>query len=153
MLDNKGNRHTLRICNTSCFSMAKMVTRTPVNITFICALPCLFRHIIFTCYSSSLSNFRYSAIFSKDSQPLLRHAITSPGHTLLGVHEPRAPKTCGSSVRNLFHVVILVPWILKWLLDVWKIWIPMGYTISPSLYFMFQIPSNGDGYDWNWKVR
>ena len=32
MLDNKGYRHTLRICNTYCFSVATMVMQTRLNI-------------------------------------------------------------------------------------------------------------------------
>ena len=33
-LDNKGYKHTPRICNNSCFSTTKMVTRMRLNITF-----------------------------------------------------------------------------------------------------------------------
>jgi hypothetical protein len=33
MLDNQGYRHTLRIRNTDCFSMATMLTRTRLNVT------------------------------------------------------------------------------------------------------------------------
>jgi hypothetical protein len=33
MLDNKGYKHTLRICNTYCFSTAVVVARTPLNVT------------------------------------------------------------------------------------------------------------------------
>ena len=33
MLDNEGYRHTLRICNTYCFSTAKFVARTCLNVT------------------------------------------------------------------------------------------------------------------------
>jgi len=40
MLDNEGCRHTLRICNTSFFSMAVVVTQTCLNVTFICILSC-----------------------------------------------------------------------------------------------------------------
>ena len=32
-----------------------------------------------------------------------------------------APNVCGSSVRNLLHVTLLTPRILRWLLDFWKI--------------------------------
>jgi hypothetical protein len=38
---NKANRHTLEICNTYCFSMARMDMRTLLNITIIRALPLL----------------------------------------------------------------------------------------------------------------
>jgi len=41
MLDNKGCRHTRRMCNIYCFSMATMVTRMRLIATFICALPVL----------------------------------------------------------------------------------------------------------------
>jgi len=34
VLDNKVCRQTLRICNTSCFCTARVVTRTCLNITF-----------------------------------------------------------------------------------------------------------------------
>ena len=33
VLDNQGYKHTLRICNTFCFSTAKMVARTRLNVT------------------------------------------------------------------------------------------------------------------------
>jgi len=33
MLDNYGYKHTLRLCNIYCFSIAKMVTRTRHNVT------------------------------------------------------------------------------------------------------------------------
>jgi len=33
MLNAQGYRHTLRICNINCFSTAKMVTRTRLNVT------------------------------------------------------------------------------------------------------------------------
>jgi hypothetical protein len=33
MLDNKGCKHTLRICNTYCFSTARMVMRTRLSVT------------------------------------------------------------------------------------------------------------------------
>jgi hypothetical protein len=41
VLDNQGYRHTLRICNTSCFCMATMVMQMCLNIMFrpICTLP------------------------------------------------------------------------------------------------------------------
>jgi len=42
MRDNEGYRQTLRICNTTCFPTATVVTRKPHNIAFICALPVLF---------------------------------------------------------------------------------------------------------------
>jgi len=35
MLDTKGYRHTLRICNTYCFSTATVVTRKRFKITFL----------------------------------------------------------------------------------------------------------------------
>ena len=43
MLDNLGytHTHTLGICNTHCFSTAKTVTRTRLNVTFIRTLPVL----------------------------------------------------------------------------------------------------------------
>jgi hypothetical protein len=40
--DNYGYRHTLRICNTYCFSTATMVTRTGLNVTlYVHCLSCL----------------------------------------------------------------------------------------------------------------
>ena len=91
MLNNKGYRHTLRICNTFCFSTAKMVTRTPVNITFICTLSCSFGHVIFTCYFSSLSNFRYSCYI------LQRLAATVMSHYYLaGTNATRRARTPGA---------------------------------------------------------
>jgi hypothetical protein len=41
LLNNQGYKHTLRICNTYSFSAARMVTRTRLNVTFICTLPVL----------------------------------------------------------------------------------------------------------------
>jgi hypothetical protein len=47
--------HTHRIYNTYCFSTAKMVTLTRLNVTFICTLPDLFRvhYGWFICHSDS----------------------------------------------------------------------------------------------------
>ena len=55
MLDNKGYRHTLRICNTYCFSMATMALGTLLNIAlYVNCLSCyrLFSHIICSDYVS-----------------------------------------------------------------------------------------------------
>ena len=41
MLDNKGCKHTLRICNTYCLSMATMVTRTQLSVTFYTYFACV----------------------------------------------------------------------------------------------------------------
>jgi len=42
MLDNKGYRHTLRICNTCCFFTSKVVTRAHLNTTLhVHCLHCL----------------------------------------------------------------------------------------------------------------
>jgi hypothetical protein len=38
MLDNKGYRHTFRICIAYCFSAAAMVTRTHLNVQYIACL-------------------------------------------------------------------------------------------------------------------
>jgi len=41
MLDTKGYKHTLRICNTYCFSTAKVVARTRLNVTlYVHCLSC-----------------------------------------------------------------------------------------------------------------
>jgi len=40
MLDTKGYKHTLRICNTYCFSAATTVARTRLNVTL--HVHCLF---------------------------------------------------------------------------------------------------------------
>jgi hypothetical protein len=42
MLDTRGYKHTLRICNTYCFSTVTVVTRTRLNVMFICTLSFLF---------------------------------------------------------------------------------------------------------------
>jgi hypothetical protein len=41
MPDNLGYKHTLRICNTYCFSTATVVRRKRLDVTFICKLPVL----------------------------------------------------------------------------------------------------------------
>ena len=41
VLDNEDHRHTLRICNTYCFSTATIVTRTRLIVTCIRKLPVL----------------------------------------------------------------------------------------------------------------
>jgi len=41
--DYQGYRHPLRICNSCCFSTAKIVTRTPLNITLYAQ--CLSCHV------------------------------------------------------------------------------------------------------------
>ena len=45
--------NTLRRCNTYCFSMATVVTRTQINVTFICTLPVLFTLLPYGKYSIS----------------------------------------------------------------------------------------------------
>jgi hypothetical protein len=47
MLDKEGYKHTLRICNTYCFSMATIVTRKRLNVTLY--VLCLSRWIMLTC--------------------------------------------------------------------------------------------------------
>jgi len=59
MLDNKGYKHTLSMCNTFCFSTATMVELTPLNIMlYVLSL---------SCYSSHLSGTKL-----KYAVPLLR---------------------------------------------------------------------------------
>jgi hypothetical protein len=41
MLDNESYKHSLRICNTYCFSTATVLTRTRLIVTFIRKLPVL----------------------------------------------------------------------------------------------------------------
>jgi hypothetical protein len=41
-----------------------------------------------------------------------------------------ATEICGSSVKNLLHATFLVPRILRWLLDVWKICAPLDISIK-----------------------
>jgi len=43
-----------------------------------------------------------------------------------------ASHICGSSARNLLHVIILVPKVLKWLIDFWSICVPLFYSPSFS---------------------
>jgi len=50
LLDNKGYRHTLRICNTSCFCSATMAKRTLIIVTFI--------HVLNVIFSVFVSLFR-----------------------------------------------------------------------------------------------
>jgi hypothetical protein len=54
MLDNYGYKHTLRICNTRCFSTTTMVAWTRLNITFIRTLPVSF-HPLFLFFVSKCS--------------------------------------------------------------------------------------------------
>ena len=42
IMDTQGYRHTLRICNTYCFSTATMVTQTRLSIAIIRTLPTFF---------------------------------------------------------------------------------------------------------------
>jgi hypothetical protein len=44
MLDNEDYRHTLRICNTYCFSTATTFTGTLLKVRFIRALPVLYTY-------------------------------------------------------------------------------------------------------------
>jgi hypothetical protein len=41
-----------------------------------------------------------------------------------------APNICGSSVWNLLYVTLLSPKILRWLLDFWKIHVPLAYGME-----------------------
>jgi len=44
MLDNSGYKHTLRVCNTCCFSTTSMVARTRLSVTlhWRCLSCCVF---------------------------------------------------------------------------------------------------------------
>ena len=46
MLDTKGYKHTLRICNTYCFSTTTMVARTRLNITLYVHCLSSFKRIV-----------------------------------------------------------------------------------------------------------
>ena len=54
MLDTYGYRHTLRKCNTFCFSTATIVARTRLNVTlYVHCLSCLFHDVVsITAYMS-----------------------------------------------------------------------------------------------------
>ena len=52
------------------------------------------------------------------------------GRQILGAMSPRltlTPNICSSSVWFWRRVTILIPRILRWLLDFWKIWGPFSY--------------------------
>jgi hypothetical protein len=71
MLDNWDYRHTLRICNTYCFSTATMVTRTRLNVTWYAhCLSCLHH----TIYNSKLREELHSIWMDLACDN--RHAIT-----------------------------------------------------------------------------
>jgi len=46
MLDNSGHKHTLRICNTNCFSTARMVTRRRLSVMWYAHCLCSFRCLV-----------------------------------------------------------------------------------------------------------
>jgi hypothetical protein len=50
------HKHTFRICNTTCFSTATMVTRTLLNVTFLRTSPVLF-HFIFAVHFIQLRHY------------------------------------------------------------------------------------------------
>jgi len=58
MLDTKGYKYTLVICDTYCFSAETMVARTRLNVTSMCALSCF----LLPCVRRGLSMV-YSSIF------------------------------------------------------------------------------------------
>jgi hypothetical protein len=58
-----------------------------------------------------------------------------PGDKILYV----ASNICGSSVRNIFHVTLLVPRILKWLLDFWKIYGPLEVNNGRHVLNFFRL--------------
>ena len=62
MLDDKGCRHTLRICNTYCLSTTTMVARTRLNVTFILPLRVLF--VLITVSAKPLAVFARVLCFS-----------------------------------------------------------------------------------------
>jgi hypothetical protein len=49
------------------------------------------------------------------------------------------PNIGGSSVRNLLHVTLLVPRILRILLDFWKVCAPLMYILYTSISFQFLV--------------
>jgi len=66
-----------------------------------------------------------------------------------------APNICGSSVWNLLHITVLVPRILSWLPDFWKICALLHYMIGyNTLYFLLLLKCIIKGYlfrCWNSK--
>jgi hypothetical protein len=50
-----GNRHTLRICNTYCFSTTTIVTRTPLDVT-------LYAHRLSCCHCDSVASVRWELV-------------------------------------------------------------------------------------------
>jgi len=62
VLNNWGYRHTLRICNTYCFSTATMVAWTRLDITFIRALPVLLMSTLPNTCTYGTSVFQHAII-------------------------------------------------------------------------------------------
>jgi len=53
-LDNWGCKHTLRICNTFCFSTTTTVTRTRLNVTLYVQSVCL--SVCLSCWRHTICN-------------------------------------------------------------------------------------------------
>ena len=47
-----------------------------------------------------------------------------------------APVICGSSIRNLLHVTLVAPRILRWLLDFWKVFASLPYHNKRYVLFV-----------------
>jgi hypothetical protein len=63
-----------------------------------------------------------------------------------------ATDICGSSVWNLVHVAILALRILRWLLDFWKICVPLVYNVCR--YAPHNDVSVNDGpHIWRWSHK
>ena len=53
MLDNWGYKHILWICNTYYFSIATLITRTHLSVTFVRTLPVVFNEVLWKCSEGS----------------------------------------------------------------------------------------------------
>jgi hypothetical protein len=71
-------------------------------------------------------------LVNRGTNALLRglgQGCTNPGRQIAMATEfffTLAPNMCGPSVWNLLYVVLMAPRILRWLLDVWKICVPLA---------------------------
>ena len=59
--------------------------------------------------------------------PISRSRCTNPRRQVVEATKvcTTAPNICGSSEWNLFHVTFLKPWILRWTLHIWKVYVPL----------------------------
>ena len=64
---------------------------------------------------------------------------TNPGHLGNRILYHGGHNICGSSVWNMLYVILLAPRIFRWLLDFWKICVPLHVTVCVHMFVCLMV--------------